>query len=507
MCGRLTGAHWTILGLLGTIILGSVCVGLWWSASPQYEILASGLEAEQCSTLTSSLRETGIDVRVVQGGSAVMVPSRDLNKARMVAAEEGLPSAGSQGFAAFRDPKIGITPFAERINYLSALQNELAATITSLEAVQECRVHLALPEKTAFRNENTEPSASVFVALRGDQSLSGANIAGISNLVASGVQKLDPEDVTVTDARGRVLAGKGDNGLGVVAEDQWSYRRRVEQDLAGKAERILTKVLGPGRCEVRVNAELEFQDRRETKREYDPDKKVIVSEKIEKEESTGGGARVGGPVGTTQGASSGQGGSGSRGDTGTSETEKTEMEYQVSESVQETIHKGATIKRLSVAAFVDLSDGGKSGADAAKNQARLPKLEEIREIVEDAVGYDKERGDSVQVLESSFAAPPPALATMDEGIPPWALPAAKYGALAVLGFVLLFIARRILNGFQAEPRPQVTAELAGFGEFGEIPPDKTHDELIRERMNRFIEERPEDASRLLEGWIEGEDND
>lgn len=501
--GKLTVAHWTTLGLLGLLVIGCAGAALWWSGSTEYEILCAGLKAEECSELTSSLREAGIDVRVVQAGTAVMVPSNRVNQARMVAAEQGLPSAGSQGFAAFKNPKIGITPFAERINYLNALQNELAATISSLEAVRQCRVHLALPQKTAFRNKDTEPSASVFVALKGNRSLNAANVAGITNLVASAVQELDPEEVTLTDSRGRVLNGKGDNGVGVVAADQWDYRRTMEKDLADKAERMLTRVLGPGHCDVRVNAELEFQDSRETTREYDPDKKVIVSETIEKEESTGAGATVGGPVGTTQGASGGQNTGEKGANSGSSETQKTETEYQVSESVQEVIRKGANIKRLSVAAFVDLPDDNQASTGADGENPDVPGLQEIRDIVKDAVGFDEQRGDSLQVLESTFASGAPALARTSEGIPSWAVPTAKYSALAVLGLVLLFIARRILNGLQAEPRFEATAELIGLDEFGETPEGKTRDEVIRERVSRFIEERPEDASRLLEGWIEG----
>ncbi|MHC4787682.1 MAG: flagellar basal-body MS-ring/collar protein FliF [Planctomycetota bacterium] len=506
---RLSAGHRVILILLCVVCVGAMVGVVIWAGRPDYAILYTDLSAKECADLVAGLKDAGIAARIADGGSAVMVPSSKLPEARMTAAEKGMPSSSLKGFDAFRDPKIGMTPFAERVNYMSALQNELATTITSLSSVVYARVHLVVPERTLFRKDRQKASASVLLVTRAGRRLTPEQSSGVANLVASAVEGLAPEDVTLTDGRGNILAGGAEDGPGMAADDQFAYRQRVEAYLSEKAETMLSKVLGPGRCEVRVSAEVDFQDTRETRRVYDPDKKVTVAERIESTKTTGSAASVGGVVGAA-GNVPGEGGAPAAVAPGPSQESKTEnidTEYVVSESVMETVNRGAKIRRLTVAAFVDTTapEAGQEGEMAAAGSAPELGIEDITRIIKDAIGLDESRGDSLKIVEAGFHPLTAALEGVGGGPPAWVLTAGQYLAIAVLGLVLFFIARRVLKNIEAaKPRRVVVPEVVGAETEG-LPAQVNQDEIVRREIARFVQENPEAAGRMLEGWVEGEE--
>ncbi|MHC4592525.1 MAG: flagellar basal-body MS-ring/collar protein FliF, partial [Planctomycetota bacterium] len=448
---RLSAGHKVILVLLCIICIGSIVAVVFWAGQPDYQILYTDLSAKECASLVAGLKDAGVPVRIADGGSAVMVGSGSIHEARMAAAEKGVPGSARAGFDAFRDPKIGMTPFAERVNYISALQNELATTITSLGSVVYARVHLVVPERSLFKKDQRKAGASVLIVTKAGRRLPREQATGIVNLVASAVEGLAPEDVTLTDGRGNMLAGGGEDGPEMAADGQFAYRQRVESYLSEKAETMLSKVLGHGRCEVRVSAELDFEDSKETTRLYDPDKKVTVTERIESTKSTGSSLAVGGVVGAAgnvPGESPSAPGAAS-GPSQTKTTENIDTKYAVSESVMETVSRGAKIKRLAVAAFVDTSalqaEEGAEGATGASG----PTTDQITLVIKDAVGFDESRGDSLNVVEAGFH---PVTAELDDvggGPPQWLMKVGEYFAIGVLALVLLFVARRVLKNIES----------------------------------------------------------
>ncbi len=511
---RLSPGHRLILVLLGLICIGGLAGAVFWAAAPDYEILCTDVTPKECASLVAELKSQGITARLTEGGTAVLVPAGKVDEARMVAAEKGIPGTVQMGFESFREPKIGMTPFAERVNYVSALQNELAATIMSLDSVLYARVHLVVPQRELFVRDRKKATASVLVMTEGDQALSRRHAVAIANLVASAVDGLAPTDVTITDGQGNVLVGGGQAGAELAADDQLSYRQKVEQYLSEKAESMLATVLGFNRCEVRVSAELTFKDSRETTREYDPDKKVVVSERIESSQTTGGGAEVGGVVGSAsnvpgeQQAASG----GASGLASTSKTENIDTEYLVSESVEEMVNRGAEIKRLTVAALVDMASlqaptEGETGQEAEGQPAAAGlTLEDVTDVIKEAVGLDESRGDTLKIVQASFyplVAAPPGLRGR---IPRWAVQVGEYFAVAVMGLVLLIVARRALKGIEAAgPRRVLVPEVLEAEGVAPYPTQTDQDELIRQEISRLIEENPEMASRMIEGWVEGEE--
>ncbi len=519
--GRQIGSAWTklspgyrvILLLLCAICTAVLVAVISWAGKPDYEILCTNLTAQDCAEIISGLKGQGIEARVAEGGSAVLVPSGTMDQARMVTAETGIPNSSRWGFEAFHEPKIGVTPFAEHINYLSALQNELATTVASLDSVAYARVHLVIPERKLFARESASGSASVLVVTRGDRPLSQGHATAVANLVASAVEGLSPDDVTITDGRGNVVTGHGEAGAEMAADGQWGYRQKVEQYLSEKAESMLARVLGFGRCEVRVTADMTFQDSRETTREYDPKKRVAVSERIETSKSSGASMEVGGVVGA--GGSAGQGAAGATGGpAGNTQTENVEdFQYVVSESVKETVNRGADIKRLTVAAFVDLSEPAAEGATegeeaaAAGGAAAAPTLEEVTRIISEAVGLDESRGDTLEIVQARFSqAPAEAAAGASRGLPPWATDLGQYFAIGAVAVVLALIAKRAFKGFESGASPPLVVPeiMAGEGG-GRYLASSGQDELVRRELSRFVGDNPEVAGRMIEGWVQGEE--
>jgi flagellar M-ring protein FliF len=505
---RLSAGHKVILVLLCAICVGAIVGVVFWAGRPDYEILYTDLTPKECAGLVAGIREAGIPVRISDGGSAVMVASGKIHEARMAAAEKGMPSSARGGFDSFRDPKIGMTPFAERVNFISALQNELATTITSLESVVYARVHLVMPERAVFKKDRKRAGASVLVVTKGGRLLPREQATAIANLVASAVDGLSPEDVTLTDGRGNVLAGGRQDGPAVVADEQFAHRQRIEAYLSEKAESMLATVLGSNRCEVRISAELDFKDSKETKKVYDPDQRVTIKERIESTKSTGSSLAVGGVAGAA-GNIPGEGGQAPAATNGPGQESKTEnidTEYLVGESVLETVNRGATVKRLTVAAFVDTSPPTAEGEAAEGASApAAPAVADIERVIKDAIGFDEARGDSLKIVEAAFH---PVTAQLDElggGPPSWLMAVGEYFAVGALALVLLFVARRVLKNIEsASPRRVVVPEVVGAETSGP-PAQLNEDEIVRREIARFVEENPEAAGRMLEGWVEGEE--
>ncbi len=504
---RLSVGHRLILVLLCLVCVGAMVAVALWARAPHYEVLYAGLSVKECAELAGSLRDAGIPSRMADGGTAILVPAAKADAARMAAAETGVPSTSHGGFEAFQTPKIGMTPFAERVTYVNALQNELASTIASLDSVSSARVHLVIPERSVFKQDSQTTRASVMVTARGGHVIGRNEGIAIANLVASAVPGLAPENVSVLDGRGNVLAGGGESDSGVAADDQFAYRKSLEAYLSSKAESMLSTVLGPDRCRVRVTADLSFEDSRETRREYDPDKRVLVSERIESSQSGARNTRLGGAAG-----GSGDGNENAQASappSNQSKSETVDTQYMVTEMVTEKVNRGATLNRLTVAAFVDLSppappaEGEQAAAEGGDG---APSMEQIDLLIKEAVGFDAGRGDSLQIVDARFQASPLLAGQVGSTWKDsWLVGASRYLAIAMLGLVLLLVARSILRKMQTEvPRHVIIPEIMAAEGDQRQPLQASHDEVIRREIEKLVQGDPASAGRLLEGWVEGE---
>jgi len=384
--------------LLAALVGGA----LYYRSQPEWAVLYSNLTEDDAQAIRDKLQTQGVPVRVSFDHRTVEVPVDRVGAVRIDLAGQGLP-AQAKGYELFDEPSLGTTPFQQNVNLLRAKQAVIAKTIRQLEPVANATVEIARPEPSPFIREKQPTTASVMVQLRPNGALSRAQVNGIVAFVSKAVEGLTPENVTVMDGKGNQLSEQGGPEAGVVSS-QLDYRRAVESYLAEKAQAILIPSLGAGRAVVKVTADINFQNRKEVHETINPDQKALKKERTTtrtNNSSGGGGARgVAGATpnlaGRQSGASAGGGGS-----TSTNKEDESEADYEYSHTHREIEDRLGGIKRLTVAATVDLTppEGGK------------PPLttQAVEGLIKQALGFDDQRGDAIQVTEAKLAsaAPPP----------------------------------------------------------------------------------------------------
>ncbi len=337
---------WQKISLVQRALLAAILVAagltaallIHWARTPDMRMLYQDLPQGEAAKVVEKIGEKGIAYELRDGGTTVYVPKEQVYQLRLDLAKEGLPSGEQNGYKLFDDEKIGVSPFVQNVNLKRALEDELAKSIQTIDGVAHARVHIVNPEQKLFASDQEKTTASVVLKLKPGYRLTSTNIAAITHFVSGGVKGLKAENVTIIDSEGRLLSGTADPALATGASTVHDYRERVEQDLARKAEDMLTTVLGPGRATVRVSAVIDMNSVNTIVETYDPTGKVATKEEITSNSQTDAGASAQKtPTGTTK------------------KDETTVTEYQVGKTVkQQTVLPGA-IKSLSVAAFVDLS--------------------------------------------------------------------------------------------------------------------------------------------------------
>ncbi len=316
-----------------------------------------------------------------------MVEESRVGEIRVRLASAGMPSGGAVGYEIFDKSNMGMTDFLQKLNYRRALEGELMRTISGLSEVAAARVHIVMPEQKLFVEDETSPTASVVVKLRAGTSLGKHKVHGIQQLVASGVEGLTPENVTLLDYTGALLSETpgGDPTIALTGR-QLDLQKSVESYLQAKAQTLLDGVIGPNRSIVRVNAQLNFEKVERTIEEYDPDNLAIVSQ--EKMEET-----------TTDNSNTAEGGSSG------SEIRKdnTIVNYEVNKTVQHIVEETGNIDKLSVSVIVD----GKYEADPETGESvyssRSPEeISQLSTAVRNAVGVDDDRQDSFEMVSVQF---------------------------------------------------------------------------------------------------------
>ncbi|HFE65550.1 MAG TPA: flagellar M-ring protein FliF [Caldithrix sp.] len=384
------------------MLLGGIASGLAvliflliWTAKPNYEVLFSNLSPKDAGKIVESLKEKKIPYQIGNGGSTILVPSDKVYDLRLTFAQEGMPASSNVGYEIFDQSNLGMTDFIQQINYRRALEGELSRTIEQIEAVEQARVHIVIPREALFREDQKSASASVILRLRGNRKPSQATVQGVSHLIASSVEGLEPENITILDTRGRILSENQDpNDLMTMSSSQLEYSKNVEGNLAKKVQSMLDEIVGVGNAVVRVTAELNFKRVEKQTEEYDPDNSAVRSEEIV-EEST--------PVGTgDQNSTSTK--------TPTSKSNSTVTNYELNKTVQRIVENVGDINRLSVAVIVNNKQKVTTNKDGEKQVTFTPRTKEemnmIRDLVQTAVGFRPERGDQVSVTNVDFSLPP-----------------------------------------------------------------------------------------------------
>jgi flagellar M-ring protein FliF len=459
-----------LLVALAACIASIVGIALW-ARTPDYSLLYGSLEERDTAQVVAALEKAAIPYRLDAATGAVRVPSTAVHEARMKLAAEGLPKGSGSGLEMLsQDPGFGVSRFMENARYQHAVENELVRTITAMAGVQQARVHLAIPERSVFVRERDKPSASVMLQLYRGRTLDEGQVAAIVHLVSSSVPDLNPAKVTVVDQAGTLLTRPaGQQGIERSAE-QYDYARRLEQDYVRRIEDLLAAVVGPGGVRAKVSAEVDFEVTERTREEYDPQRAVLRSSQEEESESASTGAAAGGAPGTLSNQPP-QGGTlapaaeapGANPAAPAAETaaampglagaprdrnRRAVRNFEIDRTISHSKLSGGGVKRLTVAVVVDDRRGtDKKGQEtlAARSQEELDRY---TALVKDAVGFNAERGDSINIVNAAFAPtePAPAVQTTPVWEQSWVWHVARLllgvGALAA---VLLGVLRPLLR--------------------------------------------------------------
>jgi len=423
-------------GLLGLLLIGSV---VFFMNRVEYEVLYSDLDIEDARAIKSMLEEQNRDY-IVRGTSIlVAAPKEEIDKLHLDIAGSGLGESGRAGWSLFDKNQFGLTDFTEQVNLQRALQDELSRTISRLSEISSARVHLVLPQESAFPGEEEDAKASVFVTLKKGSELSKTSVAGIKGVVAGAVRDLKRNNVTIVDDEGRPLSQSMESGDAARAEMESGIREQLESEMSSKVVSILEPLVGKGKVHANASIDLDFNTTEQTEETFDPNTPAILSQQ-KNEERSGGTSTAAGIPGTESNV----------GDAEPSTVSVPERirqsevtNYEVNRTVRHTIQPKGTIKRLSVAVILDhktIYSKTEEGLVTSRTEPRSREdLNAFRELVLAAVGYNEARGDVVTIENVAFYSD----ARPEEPQPtlPWyykwqsyLLPAMKYGA-----FLLLFL--------------------------------------------------------------------
>jgi flagellar M-ring protein FliF len=401
-------------------IIALIAGAVMWSRTPDYKVLFSNLSERDAGSVLGTLSQMNVAYKTEAGGT-IMVPSDQVYDLRFKLASQGLPKGDAVGFELMDSPKLGMTQFQEQVTYQRALEGELARTIQALNTVSTARVHLAIPKPSVFIRDQQKPTASVLVNLNSGRSLDQSQVSAIVHLVASSVPELDAKNVTVVDQAGNLLTSKGDSAsLQGLSSGQLDYLRDVEGYYAKRVESIITPIVGVGNVKAEVQADLDFSEDESTSESYKPnptpENQAVRSQQMMMD--SGGGSQAGGipgalsnqppgpataplnapagaNAGVTTGAGEGQASGGGRRDSVTN--------YELDKTIRHVRESLGRVKRLSVAVVVNYKASTEPDAKPSPLPAAL--LEQVNNLVKEAVGYNQARGDTVNVVNTAFSEP------------------------------------------------------------------------------------------------------
>ncbi|HEX7633653.1 MAG TPA: flagellar basal-body MS-ring/collar protein FliF [Noviherbaspirillum sp.] len=405
-----------IVLMVGAAAAAAALAGMWlWGQQPEYRVLFSNFSDRDGGAIVASLQQMNVPYKFAEGGGAILVPADRVHDARLKLALQGLPKGGNVGFELMENQKLGVSQFLEQVNFQRALEGELARSIQSVAAIQAARVHLALPKSSVFVRDQQKPTASVLLNLHPGRSLDPQQVSAIVHLVASSVPELSAKNVTVVDQNGTLLSETGKQpGANGLDPTQLKYVQELQQSIARRIESIITPIVGANNVRAEATADVDFSTSEQAAEMYQPNQgsnPATVRSQHTSESQNGGNVASGVPGSLTNQppapstAPLTQPASATAANTaasGSSQREST-VNYEVDKTVRYVQQPMGGIKRLSVAVVVNYKRViDKTGKVTSRPLTEAEK-NEITDLVKEAMGYNKERGDSLNVVNSPFA--------------------------------------------------------------------------------------------------------
>ncbi len=515
----------TVPALLVAALVALILV----SSRPTYKVLYSNLSPKDAGDVVNKLKEQNIPYQIEGNGTAIAVPSDKLYGTRLNLAAQGLPSGGGVGFEIFDKTNFGQTDFTQQVNYQRALEGELARTIMSLQQVRQARVNLVIPQPELYSSQEKPATASVVVDLNQGSNLTREQIMGVLHLVASSVEGLKPENVTLLDSQGNILSDRvkddlamekngaqGDLGssgiLMKMTRGQMQIQSDFEREIESRVTGMLDKVLGPNRASVRVDAELDFNQVEQNSKVFSPvvnNQGIVRSTQKDVEGFSGQGTLPGGIPGTESNIPGYQ----SYAATGNSSYTKNKetTNYEINETDSHTVQAPGSVKRLSVAVMVD--------------GLQPQQVDSIKAAVIAAAGLDMTRGDQVAVENISFDTSARQAAALQEAQYQkqqiWTM-VLKGAFVLVLVLFLLLLLRSILKPRVVRVQERLIREITRVaeeeglpGEEAAIPIDQAgrpteaaleeqRKAQIRQQVVKLAKEKPKVIAMMIRRWLSEE---
>jgi len=539
-----------IVGAVSLLVLAALLLFVKWNKNRDFKPLYSELSAEDAGAIVAKLREGGIDYRLSESNSTILVPSRNVAELRLEMATAGIPKSGRIGYELFDRTNLGTTDFTEQVNYHRAVEGELERSVMALSEVDQARVHITFPKESVFADERQPAKASVMVKLKPGAKLSDQNAAALAQLVASAVEGLSPDSVSVMDMKGDLLMRPKKPGDGSEPSDAiLEYKAKLERETLAKINSVLDPLLGSAKYRATVDIDCDLTSGEQSEEAFDPSHSVITSSQ-RSEEGTVGHDTGGGIPGTQSNLPRPavrppvQAG---RGLARRSEN----IAYETNRTVRRMRLPQGIIRRMSVSVLVDQDLRWEM---AGKGRGALPKrvieppssdrLKSIQAVVAAAAGVNTSRGDQLTVETQPFEATltaeppvsmvgpkPPEGAVKTQKFSPLLIGSVTIGALLLGGIAFMFFrnhkatkARIAAMQAQLTAAPDAQKGLAQNPEQGSEQPlndpstqqhalgtadpmfklspiEVSKTELLTKQVHEQVEKDPAALARIVRTWL------
>jgi len=508
-----------MIGAIATVLIAAFVAGIIFMNKPDFKVLYSKLSAEDAAKVVNMLKASKEPFQIEDNGQTILVHADRVYELRLKVAGEGNLHGQGIGFEIFDEIKIGQTDFVQHINYQRALQGELSRTIAEFPKIDKARVHLVVPKKSLFIEEQNQPSASIVIKMKEkDAKLDPKEVQGIVNLVLMAVEGMDKKRITVTDQNGQPLYQPSDDEANQgMNTTQIEFKAQMERKLERRIEELLTPVIGPQKIIARVNTELDFSHKTIKKELFNPDSQVVRSE-TRNEETVAGKAALDGAAPEANFRGDGFQGTQSSQD---SSRESRTTNYEINKEEQQIVSPVGELRRLGVAVIVD---GTYTKDEKTGQLTYVPRTDEemarIKSLVSSAVGLDKDRGDNIEVSSIAFGA-----TDLSEGpslVKNFIDMGGKLGKPLLTGLLIfLFLILVVRPVIMALIRPKVaeqeveelaslpsTEERLAIEEALEVPEEALDTsrrlELLKNQAVQLSEQNMDAAIRLLKSWARQE---
>ncbi len=410
-----------IVTMLGVAAVVAAMAGVWmWGQQPDYKVLFSSYNDRDGGAIVAELDKLNIPYKFSEGGSTILVPSDRVYDARLKLASQGLPKGGNIGFELMENQRLGSSQFVEQINFQRAMEGELARSIESVSSVQAARVHLAMPKDSVFVTEQKAPTASVLLNLYPGRTLDAQQVSAIVHLVASSVPELSPKNVTLVDQNGNLLSDTTKPPPNGLDPTQMKYVQDLQQNVAKRIESIISPIVGAENVRAEATADVDFSRSEQAVESYKPNQTpdaMAIRSQQTSESSNSNGATAGVPgaltnqppapatapitapaPGKTPAAAA------TAPATPASTRKDATVNYEVDKTIQYVQQGSGGLKRLSVAVVVNYRKATDKAGKVSQKPLTAAEMTQITNLVKEAMGYNQQRGDTLNIVNSPFAA-------------------------------------------------------------------------------------------------------